>query len=822
MLVRVSSLLLAACVTLIPQTSLAQAATVDQVLAALAEVVKDRAKQVAAEAIAAQIKKQICTHQAIRVKRAELRATGVSQLAAAPPPNPVADAAGQARKAPVPAPPEVALWLGGSPRCAGPPTPPAARAPDDAPEKSRCTADDVFVRSCQLLESGQAPLSDPYYLKSLSRDTVDFLLRLSASSLGAHDYADQGFTKLGDFVHAALEQLTGKNATVGDLAAPTLTLASEISVGLALEELGKVGAAPQTKALEATILPLAKAWISDGCPYLPDPNDAKAEPKLACKEPKGGEGGGGKNDAKHPSHWFVEAPPTGCAEFLATTDERTTTFKSELFAQGTPALVASEDPCLDTWPDRGKRLCARARLTMNLHDALTRVQCQAALPDAARRSALRELIFVLLEQKAYRSALTSLKSEAPGGVEALDDFLKEARKIDVDKLPREELAYGIRVLGAYLAAVRDEPDRAAAWMAFLVADVRAFRDQAGAPNVKPETVVKAYQKLLHGPALASDRRPGSPPTAELRDAVKDFIVLPALVIAREADLADNVWGTMVALSSVVDALQARRDGPPNRLNATLRAFAQLAATLSGLSTTLAQNAAASAAAGGAPRTNTELLVQVSAALTEASTALLLAADRDWVGLGVRAFEQLETRMPDAKEEVRSSFRFVRVLLSMYQAQSVDEAKAIFQATLEDTGSRTRRYDLRAWDVGALLGVRAGGQLGRTVADGKATYDRAGLYGLYAPFGVLGTRGGTGWMFYPIDLGAYLTATPNSKEETTTRWQDAIRGGVVLFHRWKDVPGAVGIGADWRPPIASRTEGRLFLTGALELPLYLIH
>lgn len=810
-------LLLAVGATLIPGEAAAQAATVDQVLAALAEVVKDRAKQVAAETIAVQIKKQICTHKPIRVKSVEVHGAGLSQVAAVPAPNPVAAETGKAPPAsPAPAPSRVELWLGGTPACADP------LVPVGDPGKPRCTADDVFVRSCRVLEKGEAPLTDAYYLKSLSRDTVDFLLRLSASSLNAEQYAAQGFTKLGDFVHAVLEQVTSKGVTVGDLASPTLTLASQLSVGLATEAVGTLGARSETKALEDEILPLAKKWIEEGCPYLPDPSSSKAKPRLACKEVKDTKPEDGKH--KDPKHWFVENPPAGCSEFLATTGERTMTYKSELFARDTVVFVASEDPCLATWPEPGRSLCERARLTMNLHDELTRLQCQAAMPEANRRAALRELVFVLLEQRAYRAALEHLKAEVPGGVAALDAFLEAARTIDVEKLPREELAYGIRVLGAYLAAVRDEPDRAAAWMTLLAQDLETFRKRAESATTDPEAIVKAYGELLHGASLASDRRPGSPPTAELRDAVKDFIVLPALVVAREAKLADNVSKTMVALSGVVHALQAPRDGATNRLNASLRAFSQLATALSGLSTTLASNAARQTVGAAPPNTDVELLARLASALTEASQALLLAADRDWVGLAIRTIEQMETRVAEGKDvdSVRSSFRFVRVLLSMYQAQSVDEAKAIFQATLEDTASRTRRYDVRAVDVGALVGIRGGFQLGRTLADGKASYDRAGLYGLYAPFGVLTTRGDGGWMFYPIDLGAYLAATPNSKEEAKPRWQDAIRAGLARYLRWRDVPVALGIGADYRPPIAARMEWRVFLTGALELPLYLIH
>lgn len=787
----------------LPARAAAQAATVDQVLAALAEVVKDRARQVAAEAIAAQIKTQICTHGAIPVKPVELRVPGTARFAAVPAPNPAMAARPAGPTSAAAAANPIRLWLGGSDAC--------VRGGHVAPA---CTPDDVFVRSCQLLEKGEAPLTDPYYLKTLSRDTVDFLLRLSAGNLSAKDYAKYGFAPLGEFVHSVLEQVTSQGVTVGDLASPTLTLAGQLGAGLPELVLQEIGERPATRALEARILPLAHRWVAEGCPYVPDPSDEKQQPRRACAK--------GKDTA----HWFADAAPAGCAEFLATSAERTRTFKDELFAEGTVVSAASEAPCEaangKAWLEQGRRLCERARLTMNLHDGLTRVSCLAGMAEPARRSALREMIYLLLEQRAYRQALRDLEPEAPGGEAALDAFLAVVRSLELDRLPREELAYGVRLLGAHLAAARDEPDAANAWLARLKADLDAFGRRAG--SGEPKDVMAAYQALLHGDALGSGRRPAALRVGELRDAVKDFLLLPAVVVARDGEVTANVLATGTALAEVVAAFQAPGEGR-SRLQATLRAFSRLADALSRLAGAVARRRSeqpALATPAGA-EVDPAAFEHLAAALKEASAALALAAERDWVGLGIRAVEQTAERVPagEDREAVLASFRFVRVLLSMYQAASVEEAKAIFQATLEDTASRARRYDRRAWDAGALLGLRGGFQLGRTVGDGHARYDRAGLYGLYAPFGVMTTRRSCGWIFYPVDLGSYLSVTPNSAEEGKPRWQDAFRVGLAGYRRWRDVPVAAGLGTDFRPAIAGRTEWRAFLGVTLELPMYLL-
>lgn len=77
-----------------------------------------------------------------------------------------------------------------------------------------------------------------------------------------------------------------------------------------------------------------------------------------------------------------------------------------------------------------------------------------------------------------------------------------------------------------------------------------------------------------------------------------------------------------------------------------------------------------------------------------------AKERDWVAIGFDISDQLRDYKVK-NEGFQNGLRFSRTLLTMYQAESVEEAKGIFQATLENEASRERRYNQTAYDITAL-------------------------------------------------------------------------------------------------------------------------
>ena len=231
---------------LAPAFAAAQTATVDQVLAAVAEVVRDRAKQVASRAIASGLTNSLCsgtvTLPPYRPPVAQGRitpATRTVSMTAVSTATDVPDAPAQPSSAT-----PLILYLGGKQQCrdaylgseaqqakaSALPSNPVVPAPGTI--AAACDADDVFIRTCRLAKRFDVPLTDAYFLKSLSRDTVEFLMRVAARNLSATVYKDSGLVEIGAFIHAILEQLGQKKPSPRELADPTLALADRLSADL--------------------------------------------------------------------------------------------------------------------------------------------------------------------------------------------------------------------------------------------------------------------------------------------------------------------------------------------------------------------------------------------------------------------------------------------------------------------------------------------------------------------------------------------------------------------------------------------------------------
>ena len=118
-------------------------------------------------------------------------------------------------------------------------------------------------------------------------------------------------------------------------------------------------------------------------------------------------------------------------------------------------------------------------------------------------------------------------------------------------------------------------------------------------------------------------------------------------------------------------------------------------------------------------------------------------------------------MPNLRQpELVRSLAFLRLLMSVYQAETKEDAKAIFQSALVQKGSRRERFQRFSIDVAAALGARIGVQTQRTAttATGETEWTAASGFG-----GTLRARRRSicvralGLLLYPIDLGAYLVA-----------------------------------------------------------------
>ncbi len=777
----------------VPVRARAQAATVDQVLGAVAEVVRDRAKRIATRTIARNVRDRLCR--------------GTVKLSLAPDPG------------------ERELRLGGEGCWKG----------------ESCTPDDVFVRSCRLVTGPlDLPLTDAYYLKSLSRDTIDFLMRIVARRLDARQYREAGLDELGTFMHAILEQLGREHPAPEELAGPTLALADRLSAGMPRRTFTVLGRDAAVEPLASAAASVAARWVKAGCPFAGVERSGKRVSGKACDE------------AQDDATWF--APEAAqCGAYARSADTRRKVFRtlfaapSDRRAQG-PLFAGRDQPCEEAYPrprDPGapdplgevRLSCASARVTLNLHDALVKLRCaeQEKREDVVRAS-LRELGYVVGEQLAYRGAFLGLaeaaagKSIAPEAVDCaaaaapadvckLDAFLDAVAQLDLSDLPREELAYGVRFLGVYAAAVGAAPAATADWIALLRADLDRIRGD-------PE---EAYRALLHGRALGTDAPITSPAVGELSAAAKDLLSLPGLGFRQHQRLRDSAAQGRVSLLHLLRAIQedpiASRTLP--RFVAALADFlVDLAKMTDAAAAELANAPARRGLDAAAVLKEHERalergrsLLRGSEAIAMGAGAVRLAARRDWVGLAAQVSDELTKRAsPGRFDELASAIRFLRVLLSMYQAGTVEEAKAIFASTLEDEGGRERRYADTVIDVAALVGGRGGFEHTRTHGASPETSD-GGLYGLFAPFGLQVAKGKWGLLFYPVDLGTYLVATPGAGGP---RWPDALRVGLAGYLRlWRETPVVFGLGGDYRPRLDDREESRVFLTAALELPLFTI-
>lgn len=174
------------------------AASVDQILSALAEVVKDRAKVVATETLQRNVVSEVCSGT-LELKRKD-------------------DEAGV-----------LTLYMGGSDAC--------KKAPSSA-----CTVDDQFVDSCKLLETLKAPITDPTLLKRFTRDALRFGFRIAGAQYTAERYTELNIADLSDFVFDLLDLLSHSDATVADLPEPLLRFADRLSEGRAVSAVQGIGA----------------------------------------------------------------------------------------------------------------------------------------------------------------------------------------------------------------------------------------------------------------------------------------------------------------------------------------------------------------------------------------------------------------------------------------------------------------------------------------------------------------------------------------------------------------------------------------------------
>lgn len=727
---------------------------VDDLLASVAEVVKDRAKKAAARAIKRNIVDNLCKDE------------------------PVELAVNQAK-----------LTIGGDKTCF-----------DDRTNDS-CNADDVFVASCRLLRQDGIGLSDPYFLRTLGSDTVGFVFRVAGSRFDATDYEKHGLDELATTTYELATAIL-EDKPIGPAVANALDDVARV-VGKDFPKVTLLALRPKGLDLYRAV----RKHLLDGCSGASD---------RVCTALTG------TTEA-----WKLDLGTTNdastCAAWRRAGPKRRETFETLFGPAATYAPYREEKSCNDL-TGAAKAECTRGRLTYNLLDHLSKVVCSPNLGEAEARGSLRQLSYVYAQLDLYQDYLSSDNTATA----ALDVYATDIRSLPLKGVPAEELANTIRLIAVIIRSSSSDREALEQWFDLLRRDFESLVSQLDSADLD-----KAYMEFLRGSALASPQpcAAGKCNSAvnDVREAMKNLLVTPYLYVPGSKDFTlfkQRIRG----MATLVAALRTVKTGADLRevVKATadlLELFGskQAVQALKGLAE--ARFVASQKLVKGISAASTLDMVEadkdstgnatasIALALRELSVVIELIGEKDWVGLAIHAAHVLEDNVPDKLTPLRRSFKFMRVLMGMYQADSKDEAKEIFAAALDDEASREERYDRGSVDIAALVGAGGGAHF---LDNDPMDEELHGLLGLYAPFGLQLSYKRIGLFIYPLDLGAYLVA---SSEEPT--WTDAVRaGGAVEFRPWQYTPIDLVVGMDYRPAFGTDQEQLRILGGfALELPLF---
>jgi hypothetical protein len=773
--------------------------SVDQVVATLAEVVKERAKQVAARTMQRKVVDGLCGSK-------EEDAGRLLELTYQTKPQ-------QKRT----------LHVGGRKPCR------------ESLDGELCNADDVFVRSCQRARGDSLSLTDPHFLKELGRDTISFLLRLAAIELDAKRVDDLQLLAFGRFIHDAMDAMARPDAGPTELAGPLERLADALSPQVAANGLRAVAGAKQTE----TIVRKLYSHLDTACP----PKEGQTKDK-ACELFRHSPG-----TYLHPDLFVANKRDDICTKFVREHDQRDEAFDS-MFVKGSLKGAANKR-CPNTGSNAAA--CTNGQALFVVGQALQKALCHEY--SAAPHRDFRNLLYILRERKEYidligdaapldalvaavqppedprrgfrtEDDLTQLTGDAlvrvlerPNAPKAIRAFtvdlvgpmsegdttagndtaqlLASAAAPSVAKAsPYIELADSVRLFAALVIAAREDPKALAEWLEKLTAAVRAAR-----------SAKNPIEFLLTSAAFVHAQRPTSSAAIAVRDAAKNLVTTPRLSLL--GDRADQVGDETATAASrailtvleQVGRMRVDRDDAAQTirgLQATFTAFAEVA----------------KAVARRSPSANTDAKT-LSDSLSLTAHVLDVASTRDWVGLALDASDRV-SRL-DRAGELAKPMRFVRVLLSTYQAKTTEDAKAIMTSALEDEASREERFSTWTVDLAALLAPRVGYQWNAYKEDVPDKLKNSWIGGLYVPVGVQVAYRQLGILAYPLDLGSYLVATEKKEPPTASA---AVRAGGALYWRFaNDIPIDLGGAYDYRPPFDDRSEHRVMLFVALELPLF---
>jgi hypothetical protein len=740
--------------------------TANEVLSALAEVIKDRSRLVASQTIRNDILSELC--------RGTLTVTSKS---------------GEVRE----------LKMGGSDACKADP-------------HTGCTADDQFVDSCTVLDTLDAPLTDPTYLKRFGRDALRFGFRIGGAEYDAELYAQLDIAELADFVYNLLDLLSQPDVSPSDLANPLLAFADHLGDERSIASFKGIAALPQTRALLQQKLPPLGARVAEAigdlaCRQLAkDPDLARTSPTLY----RAIAGASSLAKQKTPAcaavvaqswQWLRPLSSADDCQALRANDlEPLRQLFRELFLVAGAPLEAGFKRSCDQLPAEDVSACHGAMLAMRLYPPLARSRCSSSAQGSAELSqGLRNLYF-LFGGRDGQSVPDALKAYVPGDEAIEQDWLalgaEARRQLAISAgVGQYELASTLRLTGSLLQAYQTLPTEVEDWLTKVQGEL-----ELGSGNADP----------LAAKSLLWASRPTLPaPLRDVRDALVNVLMLPRLRLALSSAASENEYykaTKQVALAIGNLARFAKAQNKPAAKEDAIRRFAQLLRAQAAI-------VGATAQVEKLEKHERKRLERLARLLENGADVSERVAESDWVGVAVVVSDQARDSLKSRKDLtiIASSLAFSRVLLSAYQSKSKEDAKAVFEAALEDVASRERRYARWTVDIAALAAARGGLQ--------RQEDDTRGYYGMFAPVGAQVACQGFGLLLYPVDVGAYLVDSGSAPESS-----EAVRFGLASYARFSSsVPIVLGLGGDYRPAIEDRAQAwRAHAFIALELPLYTIH
>jgi hypothetical protein len=635
-----------------------------------------------------------------------------------------------------------------------------------------CDANDQFVGACRLIAGNDAiPLQDAAFLRALSEDTITFAVRLAAVRADKTTLNVFQIRKVALFLARITRQVKRSDASIEDIVDGLIELERAIgdSQQVARTMLDQIRQTPGAVNLlqQLMLQPAAPSAMSQA---------------------------------------LVVATVSGTAVTVdrgkfTTLDEKV---KSEIYDKEGRVLASANLPCANGGPpdcpyvQRGRVVVALAKLWFKTDD-YTRD--------------LRNLGHVLRQYDKYQ--LGADKQHAQ-----LIDDIRNAVSGGANPGPPPYLQLGLSSaleFGAYLTlAEATSPAEISAWLGKLRADMAAFLSTCTRANDPCD-----YGGLLDGAALQTPSKEHPLPQAidHARGALKTLLGLPWLVTPDAiAAGQDYLRGVLVSIRRLVDQLDGLAVSHANQKWTYQDAVRIVPALLRVTSATFGIELRVPVVAPGA--TPPVGYQQFAAALNAAADAFDEALDQEWVALATTAYQYSE--QAGAPPALQHALAFTRLLLSVREAQTKDEAKGQFEAALEDEGSREKRWSGFSVDIGAIVGARgAYGTTRNLSATGAKNWQDEHSGGLYAPVGVMIGDQAFGLLVYPVDVGAYLVGSNHDGDPT---WPQALRGGVAVSLRpWSDIPIAFSASFDGRPAWRSDTPAnvRAGLSAGLELPLFLL-